>query len=476
VGQAKKVTHGDGCQMRRPVTSCVRLAWVTLIGALLSALIAIPASANPGLTVTNAVILATVAPGQTLTQKMAVSIAAADPAADMSVQVAGLNQFPNGGYELLDASHDTSEYSARQFVTVDKTSFHLDPGVPQELTATVQVPPDVGAGGRYAMIHIATKPAAGAGVSMLAAVDVPVYLTIKDSQLIHTGNITGLSTGDVASGQPVDITTGFQSTGNHHFKVKGEVTVRNAQGQTLDTISIPLTASSVLPGMLRELKAAFIPQGELAPGSYAISSRVMLEDGSLLDEASSTFEVKAPYVPPPAMGSVKLVPSSASTLKTEDGAISISFPQGAAVVAVDVSLRDYPAEQLPAPPPGVKLTATCFRVDGLTGLLAKEATVAVKYTPADLAEADGDAARLKLARWDEANAPWAVLKTRVDVGTMTLSASSNQMSIWAVVVAAPAAAGAGRLGPAAIGTGVVVLALAGVFLSGRTRRRRKPAK
>jgi hypothetical protein len=142
---------------------------------------------------------------------------------------------------------------------------------------------------------------------------------------------------------------------------------------------------------------------------------------------------------------------------------------------VDVSLRDYPAEQLPAPPPGIKLTATCFRVDGLTGLLAKEATLAVRYTPADLAEADGNAARLRLARWDEANAAWRVLKTAVDEGTMALSASSNQMSIWAVVVAAPGAAGAGWVTPAAIAAGAAVLALAGaVFLSGR--RRRKPAK
>ncbi len=434
-----------------------------------------PASANPGLTVAGAILLADVSPGDRLTHKMTVSIGAADPATDIQVRVMGVSQSPNGNYELLEAPEDTGPYSARQFITVDKGSFHLEPGVPQDLTATIQVPQDIGAGGRYAIINIQTGPSGGQ-VGIITAVNVSVALTIKGSQLTHTGKITGLSAGDVASGKPVDILTGFQSTGNHHFRVKGEVTVRNAQGQSLDTIAIPLTSSSVLPGMSRELKAAFIPEGELAPGSYAISSRVMLEDGSLLDEASSTFQVKTAYMPPPAVGNIKLMPSSASTLKTEDGGISISFPQGAAVVPVDVSLRDYPAEQLPGPPPGIKLTTTCFRVDGLTGLLAREATVAVKYTSADLAEAGGNAARLRLARWDEANTRWTVLKTRVDEGTMMLSASSNQMSIWAVVVAAPSAAGAGWVTGMVIAAGVIVLAAVGVFLAGRRRRRGRPVK
>jgi len=415
--------------------------------------------------------LADVNPGQTLTQKMTVSIAATDLATDIAVRVAGVAQSPQGGYVLLDASQDTSPYSARQFVSVDRSSFHLEPGGSEDLIATVKVPQDVGAGGRYAIINIATKPTAGTGVNIISAIAVPVYLTVKDSQIIHTGKITELSIGNFTSRQPVNILTNFQNTGNHHFKVKGEVSVMNAQGQSLGTISIPVTSSSILPDTVRQLKATFMPTGELAPGTYTISSKVMLEDGTVLDEANSTFKIKTPYAPPPAVGNITLTPASAATLTSEDGRISIYFPQGAAVIPVNVSLWNYAAEQLPSPPPDMNLTTTCFRVDGLTGLLAKEATVTVKYSADDLGKAGGDASRLRLARWDEGNNQWTVLKTKVDEGTMMLSASSNQMSIWAVVVGSPAAAGASWVTPVAIAAGVIVLALL-VLLWARGRRRR----
>jgi hypothetical protein len=260
--------------------------------------IAVPALGNPGLSVSNAVILADVYPGQTLTNTMTVAIESGDAAADLSVEVAAIQQLPNGSYELLDASHDTSQYSARQFVTVDKAAFHLEPGGSENITATVSVPQDVGGGGRYAMIHIAAKPAATGGVVMATAVDVPVYLTVKNSQLIHTGKITGVSTGEITTGEPISISTDFQHTGNHHFEVKGEVTVANDKGQNLDTISIPLISFPILPGMVRQLKASFIPGVVLDAGTYTVDSKVMLEDGTVLDQFSTTFEVKAPYAAP----------------------------------------------------------------------------------------------------------------------------------------------------------------------------------
>jgi hypothetical protein len=300
---------------------------------------------------------------------------------------------------------------------------------------------------------------------------------VNSSQLIHTGKIAGVSTGEITTGQPIHILTDFQSTGNHHFKVHGEVTVTNDQGQNLDTITTPVTSSSILPGMVRELEAYFIPSGDLAPGTYAVNSKVILEDGTLLDQSSTTFQVTAPYTAPPALGTLQLSPNSASTLQSQNGCISIHFPQGAAVVPVDVSLRDYPAEQLPSPPPGITLTSNCFRMDGITGLLAKEMTVTVCYSAEDLKMnqygniTSVDASKLKLARWDEAYSQWTVLKTKVDKGAMTLTASSNQGRIWAVVVdsAAGTKASSGIPGWAiwlGIAVGVVVLLLAFFFFVG----------
>jgi hypothetical protein len=283
-----------------------------------------------------------------------------------------------------------------------------------------------------------------------------------------------LPTAEAVSGEPVEILTLFQNTGNHDFKVKAEVSIRDAQGKLLETISTPVAASSVIPSVPRQLKATFIPQAELPLGSYSIQSKVMLEDGTLLDEASGSFEVKEPYIPPPPAASITLNPNSAATLATQDGRISIAFPQGSVTSQVQVSLQSYPPTQLPTPQSGIELGTTSFRVDGLTGLLLKKATVTVKYSSADLDEAGGDAAKLKLARWDEAQNEWSVLQTKLDKGAMALSTSTNQLSIWAVVVGGTGSSspfGAINLwliiGGAA---GIVIIALLVYFLAVRRRR------
>jgi hypothetical protein len=432
----------------------VRLLAVTLITVLPMVIFAIPVSANPGLTVSNALILTDVTPGQTLTHTMTVAIAGGDPAIDMSVQVTGVGQSLQGDYELLDAARDTGQFSARTFVSVDNSSLHLEPGSSQSVTATVQVPQDVGSGGRYAIINIATKPAPGTGVGIITAANVPVFLTIKGSQVIETGKITGLSTATITAGQPISILTNFQNTGNHHFKVQGQVIVKNDRGQALATITMPVTASSILPGMTRQLLAIFTPSGPLLAGTYTIDARVALPDNTPLGETTNTFRLADQYVPPsvtpsststtpaspsaptPApssLGTASLTPSKASILQNADGSISIYFPPGAAITNVEVLLENYSIAQISALPPGVTAASTCFRVNGLTGLLAKEATVTVKYAAADLSKAGGDASKLKLARWD-AGSQWTVLESNVNTGAMTLTASSNQMSIWAVVV------------------------------------------
>jgi hypothetical protein len=135
-----------------------------------------------------------------------------------------------------------------------------------------------------------------------------------------------LSTGNITSGQPVDILTGFQNTGNHYFKIRGEVTVGSASGAVLDTIAVPLTASSLLPGMTRRLDASFIAPSELAPGKYTIGSKVMLDDGTVLDESTGSFEVKQAYVPPPgtiaALSVTPAVPAASSTAPASSSASS----------------------------------------------------------------------------------------------------------------------------------------------------------
>ena len=458
----------------------LKYRWVAVgIVLVVSLLIPLSVSADStGLVVTNAAIVDNVSPGQLITQTMTVSIGSSDPATDISISVDGVAQSLNGGYILLNADADTSQNTARPFVTVNPTSFHLDPGQSQNITATINVPQNVGSGGYFAIIKVANPPSvtSGSNIAIVTSVSIPVYLTIKDTQLIQTGKITGISNSDITNGQPINITTTFQNTGNIYFKVEGQTTITNDQGVTLDTIPMPLTSSSIIPGMSRNLEAIFTPSGSLAPGTYTIRSVVMSSDSILLDKSDGTFTIKAPYKPPPALGTVSLAPSGASTLKTTTGNISVYFPVGAAAIPVDISLNNITAAQLPVAPDGYGFTGTYFQVNGLTGLLAKNATVTVQYTPDDLSKAGGKASSLVLTRWDPGTNKWVVLKTKVNATAMTLSANSKQLGIMAVAASLLPPSGINWIVigvPIAV---VIIIGAVGTLLMTRRKRKVKPVK
>jgi hypothetical protein len=429
--------------------------------------------ASSGLSVSGAKVDTDVSPGEYI-HTMTVSIGDESPPTNISVEVNGFAQQLNGALQSIPLTKDSSVYSISHSINLNTERFHLEPGESKKVEAKFQIPPDIGDGGRYAVIRMYTSPEGNGTTNIVSAVAIPIYLTIKDSQLIHNAKISEVTTGELASGKPVDVYTTFQNTGNHHFKAKGEVTVSDASGRVLDTLYTTLTPSSIIPTMFRQLKASFVPEGELPIGVYTIKSKVMMEDGTLLNEATGSFEIKAPYVPPPPAAEITLKPSSAATLNTSDGRIFINFPQGAVLGEAQLSLQSFPPEQLPAPPAGSKLGTTCFRVDGLNGLLTKEAKISVRYSSADLERAEGDASRLQLARWDEASNSWMVFKTIVDEDAMTLTTTTNQFSLWAVIIGSPSSPSA-PFNPvlyAVIG-GIAGIIIAGLILG--TMRRKKVA-
>jgi hypothetical protein len=160
---------------------------------------------------------------------------------------------------------------------------------------------------------------------------------------------------------------------------------------------------------------------------------VSLGDGTVLDSKTTTFDVKSSYVAPLKVTSITLTPQDPAVLASSDGVTTISFPAGAVISDVTVTLKPFSLDNLPSLPAGAKAGSTCFRIDGLTGLLSKDATVSVKYSDADLAAAGGDASKLVLARYDQSDSTWTLLKTDVNKDTTTLSATTNRFSTWAVL-------------------------------------------
>jgi hypothetical protein len=159
---------------------------------------------------------------------------------------------------------------------------------------------------------------------------------------------------------------------------------------------------------------------------------MMLENGTLLDEKSTTFTVKEEYIPPFETATVKVVPDRETVLRTSGGEVTITFPAGAVLSDADLTVSPY-VQALPAPPSGSEAGTTAFTVDGLTGILAKPATVVVKFNPADLEAAGGQAGTLSLTRWDRADGRWTLLPTTLNADAMTLTATTDRFGIMAIM-------------------------------------------
>jgi hypothetical protein len=78
-----------------------------------------------------------------------------------------------------DAAQDVSPYSARSFITIDKSLVHLTKGFSENVTATIRIPSNVGVGGRYAIVYIHSAPIGGGTTSIVTAITVPILITIK---------------------------------------------------------------------------------------------------------------------------------------------------------------------------------------------------------------------------------------------------------------------------------------------------------
>ena len=260
----------------------VRKIWVATlgIGALTAALVCtyMPVSADTGLSVSGAKLVATASPGDIFTHQITVSIDSSDSPTDITLQVSPMAQYPDG---TPRQSQDAGPYSASGFITLDKDSFHLDPGGSQTVTATISIPNDVGDGGRYALITIATRPPAGSALSVITAVNVPLYITIKDSHLTHQGTINNVSA-NVSNSQGIAVVSVFENTGNHDFKVKNNLTLVDNQGQIVATANTSLSLWTIIPGMSREIKAELVPNVDLSPGLYRVTSQMTLDDGTIL--------------------------------------------------------------------------------------------------------------------------------------------------------------------------------------------------
>jgi hypothetical protein len=405
------------------------MSFITIGLVIFLMLCPVPAAA---IKVVGSIYSGNIAPGSSAIHTMTVSTKSDDPPMDLMVDIQGLGQTPQQGSVGLSADKDMSPYSARTFITVSPVTFHLNPGDSQEIKATISLPQSVGDGGRYAIITIRNAPVGNGTMAIVTAVSVPIIVTIPGTSLIKKGTISMVNVADIVPGQPVQITTSLKNTGNYHFIPKNTVTITDSAGKVVVEGSSEPSTRSIIPTSTGDYSVDI--DKPLPPGTYTATSKISLEDGTVLDTKSTTFEVQANYIPPLQGASIKLTARDGGVLASPDGRVTINFPAGAVFSDTDVSLKPMVKDQVPAPSPGMSPARTFFTVGGINGLLAKDATLIVKYTSADLEAAGSDVSKLVLARYDDSDNKWTILPTTLDKSALTLTTTTNRFGTWGVMV------------------------------------------
>ncbi len=262
-----------------------------VISIIILCIVTIPPVSS--LSVTNPKITADVQPGQTYMYPMVISIGPNDSGADFALDIMGFGQSEDGSYLPITAANDTSPYSARPFMSVDKPVFHLNSGGQQSVTITVRVPANIGTGGRYALIYIHSAPKAvsGSTAAVVTAMVSPVLLSVQGSTLTTTGSLTSVLADESVTEKPVVILTKLHNTGNQHFYgAFVNVTVTDSIGKVVATASTQPSSYALIPGNDMTIKTSLAP---LSLGTYTVKSEAKVGT-KLLATKTSSFTVTTP--------------------------------------------------------------------------------------------------------------------------------------------------------------------------------------
>lgn len=437
---------------------------VLLIVLTLALIVSSPVSA--GLRVSGAKVLDSVSPGEVQTYVMNVGNTTDEPM-DVTVAVMGLGNLITGPTQALAVENDLSPYTARTFITATPTSFHLEPGQSQDVTVTVNVPSDVGDGGRYADVFIHTAPTGGGQIGVVVAVGAQVLLTIQGSNIIISGDILSIDIPEAVSEQLLEATVTLQNTGNYHYKLNCNGVVWNGDRSRMVGVSWPTDSIyNLIPTFTRQIAVPLNISEELTPGTYFLDVEAYTEDGLLLDTGTKAFVITDTYKP------MKLNPLSIQFFDSgqlsvnqwsmaEDGTLmevvnAVSLTSDVRIQAIQgtkvtgagggppspITVKALALNEAPPPPTDESIvTAYEFSSDGIN--FDPKADLTFKYSPADVPQGVNEA-QLKVATYNEDTYRWEDIEgAEIDPSTNTITFPVTHFSVYAIIAPAAGAASSG---------------------------------
>jgi hypothetical protein len=218
---------------------------------------------------------------------------------DIAIEPQGLGQSPaDGGFVFVAAAADTSPYSARSFITVTPAAFQMKAGETKTVSVAVTLPSGKAEGERYAIVKVNGHPAGSAGnVGIGVALGVSVLVNMPNATTTLSGKIGDLAANGLIGGSPLTVTGTIDNTGDAHFGAAPSMlyqaaTLRDASGAALATTRKTMSGNSIVPTYGRAFSLTLDPGYTVPPGKYTVDVEVGLQDGPVLDRA--TTEVGTP--------------------------------------------------------------------------------------------------------------------------------------------------------------------------------------
>ena len=157
--------------------------------------------------------------------------------------------------------------SLADWLTITPIQFDLEPLIAETVRYTVQVPQAASEGTYWSVILFESAAPqseaptqAGVGVSTLVRIGHVIYVDVGN--VTHDGVITGVRYQATETGGEVRVS--FQNTGNGLVRLSGQLELRDATGNLVQTLDVQDEAA--LPGYTREIAAALAEP--LPPGDY----------------------------------------------------------------------------------------------------------------------------------------------------------------------------------------------------------------
>lgn len=209
----------------------------------------------------------------------------------------------NGTPQLIVNSNKYDPYSIKKFIS-PIPEFSVKGGQTAQIKVIITIPASTAGGGYFGAIRfLVVNPNTGQTVNISASVAGLILLTVPGPALNENMTLVSFSTnqngsngGLFYSNKGIVAVAKFSNNGNVQLAPFGKITVKNMNGDTIETKTINNSnpPGNVLPGSEREFSVPLSNLGTF--GKYTVSGYFGYGNKGQLLSASTSFYVVAPWI------------------------------------------------------------------------------------------------------------------------------------------------------------------------------------